>query len=382
MSEWTSVLAVFWALWAADGVRLAPRPGFTVVGGCRARGVRASFSRLSVPGLLPHTWRMTTTDVPLALSPEGLCNRPVGSAGRPAEAPAVAQAWRWSEVREVGVARGWIYVNGLRFCPDTRHVSAPELLALTGLTPPVRAVRIDALMRRWLRPAHLRRRARVLEARTAIVARANALSLVALLALSVYVVGDLAPRLPHGASAGLAAALPALLTGLLALHLTAVVLTRRAVRRLKAVTTDTRGTTLLSAWFMPPQALRLRAAAGEGFFPVQHPLAAALAWGAPAEVRRMAFRVMSDLRWPIGEAADAPLAREIAGWFRGALAERIAPLLQAASLSVETLLAAPRRNAPGSCSYCPRCQDQFVAGRTECPHGVTLRPLPRSDSGR
>src|SRR5262249_25387935 len=118
MSEWASVLIVFWVVWALDGVRVGRQRTFAMVGGvcARGRGVRVGFSRLSMPGVSPAAWRATLPDVPLTLSPIGVSNRPAGSAGRPAEGPALAQAWRWEEVREVGVARGAIYINGVHFC--------------------------------------------------------------------------------------------------------------------------------------------------------------------------------------------------------------------------------------------------------------------------
>lgn len=375
MSEWVSVFAVFWLLWALDGARLAPRRLFTA----RGLGRRAAivFSRVSRPGGWPGSWRMTASDVPLVLSPLGLSNAPAGTAGRPAEKPAELRAWRWEEVREVGVAAGWIFVNGARFCPDTGHVTAPQLLALARATPAEREKKISALLQRWLRPTHLRRRVRVLLGRTALVARLNAVSLVLLAGLSIYVVADVAASLPEVWSARLAGALPALLLGLLMLHVTAVVLAWRAVRRLRAVMPQKRGSTLFSALLLPPQAMRLRALAGEGFFPAQHPLAMALAFGRAAAREEMAFQTLADLRWPLVDEKEPPLAREIAGWFRRALEAQVGAAFAAAQISTGTLLAAPAPDAPASCSYCPRCRDQFVAGPAECPHGIKLLPVRR-----
>ena len=337
---------------------------------------------------------MTAADVPLALSPTGVCNLPAGVAGRPGEIPPTIRAWRWDDVREVGVAGGWIFVNGARFCPDTGHVTPRELLALAKLAAPAREARLRGVMARWFRPVHLRRRARVLMARTRVVAALNAVLFVGMLALTVYVAGDFSARVPARVSAALANALPWLLLGLLATHVAAVVLAWRAVRRLKAVAREKRAANLFSALMLPPQALRLRTLAGEGFFPPQHPLAAVLAFGGERARREWAFNVVADLRWPMPvaaltptpllEPAEAPLpkrdpetavAREVIEWFRTALERRVVPLLRAGGVTLEELLAAPRPDAPASCSYCPRCRDQFVVGARVCPHGIELKAL-------
>lgn len=375
MSEWVSVFAVFWALWAVDGARLAPYRLFTVRGG----GWRSviAYGRLSLPGGWPGSWRLATPDVPLVLSPAGVGNAPAGGSGRPAERPVEARALRWAEVREVGVAKGWIFVNGAAFCPDTGHVSAPRLLELVRMDPAMREQAIRATMDRWFRPALLRRRVRVLQARTAWPARLNVLSLVVLAVLCAYVVADLASRLPETWSAGLVVALPGVLLGLLLAHLAAVVLTWRALRRLPPVLPEKRRSTLLSALLLPPQALRLRAVAGEGYFPAQHPLAVAVAFGNAAVRAEYAFQALSDMRWPLGESARSPLEAEIGGWFRRELEARLVRLCTASDVGLEALFVAPLPDAPASCNYCPRCRDQFVAGPSECPHGIPLRPLRR-----
>src|SRR5438105_14212169 len=104
MSEWNTVLAVYWALWAVEGARFAPRRIFHVTSGWRPRRGNFHFARAIWLGVSPGRWRMITEDVPLSLSPIGISNRPAGVAGRPADSPRAAAAWRWEEVREVGVA--------------------------------------------------------------------------------------------------------------------------------------------------------------------------------------------------------------------------------------------------------------------------------------
>ena len=403
MSEWVSVLAVFWALWALDGVRLARRRAFTFVGrasvrkrktperaGKRASGVARGtasvrYHRLSVPGVWPGSWRVAVPDVPLALSPAGLCNDPVGAAGRPGEPPAQRRAWRWEEVREVGVAKGMLYVNGAVFCADTGHLAPRELLQIAQLPAARREARLRSVIGRWFRPAHLRRRAAVLAARTRGPAALNAFTLIAMALLTIYVGGDFSGRLPERGSAMFARALPWLLLALLASHVTATLWTWRAVRRLRPVTVEKRSANLFSALLLPPQALRLRALAGEGFFPVQHPLAAVFAFGKARARRARTFNVLADLAWPAtvsaataaSDAATADLAREVTQWFGAVVREQAERALRATDpgLTREALLAPPGPDSPASCAYCPRCRDQFVAGGGACPHGVSLQPL-------
>jgi hypothetical protein len=376
MSEWTSVVAVFWVLWAVDGARFGPRRIFTIVGNWRGRRGRIGYSRLSLPGVSPGSWRFAVSDVPLSISPRGLCNVPVGSSGRPAESPSIVQAWRWDEVREVGVANGSIYVNGARFCADTGHVSARQLLALAGLEPAARTRRIEAIIRGWFRMTHLRRRGRVLTARTFTPALLNAMVVVVVATLSVYVVGDFSERLAPRASHLIAQALPGVIGGTFTLHLAAVIVSWRTLRRLRPVGPQKRGGALFSALLLPPQGLRLRALLGDGFFPAQHPLAGVVAFGSQRACEEHAFHTLADLRWPVALPEDeTQIVRDVIAWFRDALEPEVVRAFKTRGLAVKTLLAPPARDLPTSCSYCPRCRDQFVAGPQMCPHGVTLQTL-------
>jgi hypothetical protein len=376
MTEWASVLLTFWALWLIDGLKLPPAERFGVAG----RGGRARFvhGRLLWPAWLPGGWRTTVADVPFALSPRGICNRPVGAAGRPMEAPATATAWAWEDIRETGVDGGWITINGRRFCRDTGHLRANQILGLARLTEPSRTARVGWWIHRWLRPAHLRRRVRVLEARTEGAVALNEMFLATALLVTVYLAANAATRVPAAWADVIARSLPLLIGWLLLLHFIAVLFAWRAVRRLKAATEDKRGMALFSAVLLPPQALRLRGLAGEGWFPPQHPLAHALAFARKPELAQLAFQALGDLRWPIGTDADPALAREIATWHRATLKDALALLLAAADLKEAELFLAPRADGAASCQYCPRCGSQFVNTEARCPHGVGLQPVRRA----
>ena len=75
------MLLAFWGLWLVDGLKLPPAARFGLAG--RGRRARFVHGRWLWPAWLPGSWRATVADVPFALSPEGIANRPVGAAGRP-----------------------------------------------------------------------------------------------------------------------------------------------------------------------------------------------------------------------------------------------------------------------------------------------------------
>lgn len=339
-------------------------------------------SRLIPPPLLPHRWRVVMSDVPLAISPLGVSNLPIGSAGRPPELPVERRTWRWEEIVRVGVAKGWIYLNDRPFCPDTGHVSAPQLLALARLAPPERERRIRELMRAWFRPAHLRRRARVLIRGTRIAAAINAVSLIVMAALSAYVLGDLATTLGEARAREVTGFLPWVLLAWLGLHGAAVFVAWRAAGRIRAFGPDKRKAALVSALLLPPQALKLRALVGEPAFPAMHPLAVALAFGDEPTRRENAFNVVADLRWPMASKAESASATEVLGWFRVALESEVRPLLTQAGIPIDGLLAPPKPDGPDSAAYCPRCRAQFADASAGCPHGIALRPILPPRSGK
>jgi hypothetical protein len=376
MTEWASALLVFWVLWLVDGLKLPPSDRFGVIG--RGRRARLWYARLLFPGWNPAAWRTVVADIPFTLSPAGICNRPAGSAGRPVEAPARAAAWAWADVRETGVKGGWILINGARFCRDTGHLGARQILGLARLEETARTTRITWWVHRWVRPAHLRRRARVLAGRTITSVWCNTLFLGLAAAITIYLATNAASRIPLAWSDALARTLPLLVGYLLLLHVIAMVATSRAVRRLKVAGEDKRTVALFSAALLPPQALRLRGLAGEGWFPAQHPLAHALAFARKPELAALAFQTLGDLRWPLGEERDPPLAREIVRWHRAALTEKFGPLLASAGIAEAELFYAPGADGPDSRSYCPRCGSQFATEAARCPHGVGLEPVVRA----
>ncbi|MCC5022798.1 MAG: hypothetical protein J6386_08370 [Candidatus Synoicihabitans palmerolidicus] len=96
----------------------------------------------------PFGWRLRAHDVPVALSPEGVTNLPVGAAARPMPMPLSVQAWRWEDLTQIENRRGWIWFNGHRFTPATGHVSAKFLRELAATPPSERDQRIQQHMTR------------------------------------------------------------------------------------------------------------------------------------------------------------------------------------------------------------------------------------------
>lgn len=375
MTEWVPVIAAFWLFWLLDGVRLPPQAAWIFLAHRAGGAARSWFGHLHFASPSPLGWRGITPDIPFALSPVGLANRPVGAAGRPVEAPTIAQALRWEEVREFSVTRGWLWVNGARFCAHTPHVNLADLRQLATMDPEARAARIDWLLRRWLRPDHLRRRRRVLLAHTRFAAACNTTALALFAMLTVHFAGDLASWLPAVWIERIRHTLPLWFGYLGLLHVMALLSVRRLSKRYRWSGMTANDSPLLVAALFPPQALRLRSLALERSLPAQHPLSAALAFTRPAAARELVFNVIADLRWPLGARLDQPLAVEVAAWHRARLTPLVETLVTRRGIVLEELLVAPAPDSAASCAYCPRCRAQFVDAAGNCRHGVALTPM-------
>lgn len=382
MSDPTLLAVVFWAFFLLDGAQIGRCARFSFVSWFGGRRARPAHRRWHVYSPWPGGWRTRADDLPFSFAPSGLCNWPAGSAARPAATPETVQAWRWEEITEVQERAGRLLINGQDFCPATPHLSADGVRALAAacgpLSPDARARLLRTRLRLWLRPAHLRRRALVLRARTQTLATANALALLVLAAITAGWLGFLPELIGTGPAARLASALPLAVAYLICLHVGAVALAWRARTRLQRLDPHRPPSKnpLPGVLFFPPQALHLRALLGEDWFPASHPAAAALAL-APLPARdEIVFNVLADLRWPLSPPGAGPLASEILGNFRAELEHEIGLLLCRARLDPARLLAPPKPDGPQSRTYCPRCGAQFVTEKGTCPRGVPLRPLP------
>lgn len=378
MADVTFLLLICWALFALNGFawHRAPRFHFTAALGGRRTTVR--YGTWSVFSAWPTAWRLRVSDVPVALSVDGIANLPVGAAARPSPMPLTRLAWRWSEVREIAEKGNWLLINGQRFAPVTGHVSVATLRALAAAAPTDRARRLDVLLQRGLRPTRLRRLHRVLTGRTAWVASANLITFLILAIASIYATAG-GPGWVGDRSAAMLVRLAPWLAGYIGLlHLAALVTAWRAGRKLTRVGGPKAGEVLGTPTFVPPQALQLRATLADRLWPAMHPLAPALAFAGPDDRAKVAFNVLTDLHWPLPQADDATtLAGQIAQAHRRRLLPLIEQALRRAGLEPASLVAAPRAEDSRCCAYCPRCHDQFILAAGRCPHGIPLQKLPR-----
>ncbi len=375
MSDHALLATVFWALYLLDGALAGRRARFALLSWFGGPSAQPAWRRWHLLSPWPGGWRMLTDDVPFSFSPAGICNRPAGTAGRPANEPGHVQAWRWEDIADVSEVGGQLVINGKIFCAATGHMRADELhglaVACTPLPSDARAKLLNASLRLWLRPAHLRRRAAVLRTRTSLLVWGNLLALVGAVILTAAFLG----RLPEQ----VVITQTSLGISLLLLHAVLIGLAwwerghlLRLVHRSTAVNNP-----LMGALFFPPSALRLRALLSAEWFPVSHPVAVALAFAPHTARDELIFNAFADLRWPLVSPGDGdgPLVSEVLTWFRAALERELEELLIHERVDVAILFAPPAPDGATSRSYCPRCRAQFVAEGGSCPNAIALRPL-------
>ncbi|MFT3830454.1 MAG: hypothetical protein QM691_12200 [Opitutaceae bacterium] len=395
MSEWWSVLAIFWIAYLVDGLRRRRLPHTTIRRGAPWPAA-LRHERLHLLPPAPWTWRFRADDPPFALSPEGLCNQYVATAGRPAARAPFTAVWRWEQLESVVEKQGWLVINGRLFAPAAAAWPAAELLALARVLAPLAPAEREAHLRRWLdlrlRPAHWRRRLAVIRRRTGDCAWLNTAALLAMAAVTAIVClapsteeYEEAPRILRLLSPLLLFALLAYLGGIV----TAVLAARRLRRWLQPGTTKA----IFSAALFPPQGLRWRRLLTDAAAPAPHPLLVALAAPGRRLREETAFAALADARWPLplpeevsaGENPElsAPpellaAARAIRAWHADDGEHRFGEWLGTGGIDPAALLAPPRTDGANARSYCPRCRSQFVRAGGSCPRGIPLVPLPPS----
>ncbi len=383
-AEWT-LLATFWALYLLDNAQPSRSRQIQWLSHL-GRSTRARLKTLPwrLTGLFPSTWRLRTAELPFSFSPEGLCNYPVGQTLRPADPRPALQAYRWADIQSLELRDGWIVFNQQKFCPDTGHLTYDQwrtlINALTGAPLATREKILRTQLATLVRPANLRRRTRLLLARTdALTTFATTTTLLAFLG-TVYHLAGLSAYVPKPFAAHLADRLPVLVLLVVVFHFTAYTLALFARKKLfrHAPRPKGLGTKLASALLLPPQALKLRSLLGDAYLPPTLPLTAALACSPPAERAVLVRQTLTDLDHPLAlSAPPAHPAHAITAWHRENLRSTLTPLLPRYSLDAAQLLAPPTRDTPQSCAYCPRCHDQFShPAPTHCPHGIALKKLP------
>lgn len=379
-SEWWPILAVFWGLYLADGLRGGRRDRLYIQQG---RGVRNPAAHIAQSSWfftppVPSAWLIVAEDLPASLAPEGLTNWPSVSASRPPPLPDHVASFRWEEIQNVEESLGWLFINGRRFAPATSSLPAASLHSLARelarLDSTARAVRLRAWQTARFASARLARHLRAVLARSRGISILNTIQTGLLAALTAYLLLDGPARVPQAASDALADAMPAFLAACAALHLTAVTWFFRLHRRLHPRAGSERASLVFTALLVPAQALRLRlqltARLGAGL----HPLAIAFACARPNAQHALTAATLRDLRWPRLPDTLPPdvvrLVRTSSALMEpillAALARRSSPL------SADALLAPPARLSSDACAYCPRCGDEFTRADSRCPHGIPL----------
>jgi cytochrome c553 len=378
MSEWQMLLAVFWAFYALNGFSARRRSRFhftSLVGKPRARTKQATWSHFRFS---PFGWRMQAEDVPFSFSPAGITNLPVGSTVRPVELPLNPISWAWDDIEKVAQKNGYIWINSSRFTPATGHLSVAEIKALAALPAAQRTAKIEQIIPRWFRPHRLRRLHRMVSQRTELASVVNLYATILAVAISVFLASNGLGILSKSTVTTIAHSIPAALITVLAFHGLAIVLAWINNRRMIRWGATPPSNTLFSVALFPPQALQLRAILADAIWPATHPLTAAVAFAAPADLEAIAGSTWRDLQCPLPVATRAgSLSAAITSWHRAAIAPKIKALLQSAGIEASTSLTAPPPDSPASCAYCPRCHDQFVRSDGQCPHGIKLTPLHR-----
>jgi len=414
MAEWWSVVAVFWALYLADGVvggrrarlflsawRGGPpqlpgwksKPPRRPCHACLAKTAALTEASWHFTAPWPWAWSVPLADVPAAFSRAGLVNRPAASTARPPAWPEVLRAERWEKTGKIATGGGWISLGGKRFTPLTEALDAGELqrmvARLARLLPEQRAEWLRAWWRSRLSPLRARRRLAGALLRTRPLAFLNTLQTAGWGVLTLGLLGEW--FVPGADATGRAVSWSryhapsqepwwALLIWLVLMHFWSVAKAWRAHRKLYPSRKEERGGMVFSALLLPPQALRFRALLLRPLGKEITPLAAVLAAGAPAVARSAAAATLRDVAYP-ARSANLPeffarQAEEAAKLVRPEL-ERV---LQAEAragkreLAPSSLLAAPADFPPEVCAWCPRCGDGFVRSDGACPHGIKLQP--------
>jgi len=382
-SEWWPVLAVFWGLYLADGLRGGRRDRLFFYHWTGYAKLRARFTQATWFLIPPSSdaWTIVADDLPASLAPEGLTNWPSVSAARPPPLPDAIRVFRWEEIQRVEDRAGWIYINGHRFAPVTPGLTANSLGTLARELAPLNLEMRAARLRIWQTgrfcSARLKRRMQAVLLRSRSLVFLNTVQVTILAIVSAYLLFDGPARLSPELRDAIADRLPVFLIVCAGLHLLALVGFYRLHRRIYPRAGQELASILFTALFVPPQALRLRLHLTSKLAAGLHPMTVALACARPAVARAVATDTLRDLHWPRRPvtlpASVDQLVRSSASLLKPIMLEALGR--QSAAFSPDSLLAPPTCESPQACAYCPRCGDEFTRLDSRCPHGVPLARL-------
>ncbi len=409
MSEWWSVVAVFWTLYLVDGVFFGRRERLflsswrgewrwrfwrraRVTQSPRTAHLAQASWHISPP--FPWAYTLALDDLPASFAAEGFTNWPGAATSRPPPIPDSPSAASWGTAVKIGTDGPWITLGGSRFAPVTNALDGRALRELierlAALDPGRRESEINTWHTRRFSVLRARRRLGAGMARTRGLVWMNTLQFAGWIALSVALVrGIFDPGLPFGSAGSWRWLEPeqirwwAVCGWLFLMHFVVLGVAWRLHGKLHPLRTSERANLIFSALLLPAQAMRLRAALLGPLAQGIAPLAATLAAGTPETARVAAASTLRDLEFPVRPTGISEtvsgFADSAAGLIRPAVEKALADAAKdgVAGLSAAELLAPPANLGAGVCAYCPRCGDGFLRADGQCPQGVKLRPLDR-----
>lgn len=357
--------AVAWTAWLTPECRA--RLASTAVGS-RSAGVFLS------PLLPPLGSTYVTQPLPVSFSPLGVCSfiSPVLTpAGRP---PQIGRVFRYEEIERLSADVRDVFVNGERFvqCRServARHV-ADVIRRLVKASPADR----ESLLRILAAESF-----DATAARAAVAAcRASTRALRILCNLEWFWLFVVFPGVLL--AAGLSFLFLLLAVGLLILHTAIMTIYWRRHRAMFPEATSNRVEGMLKMALCPPASVRAVDLISLDLLDLHHPLSAAAALAAPAELKRLAILLLREARHPLPPPADPPDLAAIADWHRAATLSAAEALMSAQGVDLSDIDRPPHPRDPAERTFCPRCHTTYTLDTGTCPDcsGIPLALLPSS----
>jgi hypothetical protein len=386
MSELQSLLLVLAAIYAVECLVWVP------LGAIAFSSLRGRVWRWHQPGLATGNARggflladplpplgtiIYGLQLPLSLSPDGVCAWNPACLNGTRRTPQCGAWMRWAEVREVATLGRKVFLNGQFFLKANSEGHAVFLAGVVRRIhrqPPEQ--RVQAITTEFA--AHLDTHA-VSARRQEAGRRAGGLQWLAnLLLLTVFAATPLLAW-----HYGWRRFLWALVGVVLAQTVTAAVLYYRAHKALLPAATEERFTWCLTMLLAAPTAMRAHDLLVRHAFEQFHPLALARVLVPADAFRELAQQAVLDARHPLEPAwpGGSLEARTAVTWSHAAWREALEVFVGRTGLSLEQLVAPPTPSEPCHVSYCPRCRTQFVLSEGRCPDcgGLALERLGAAD---
>ena len=299
---------------------------------------------------------------PVSLSPQAMLSFTaicLDAGGRP---PQFARWLRYADAKTIGTEGHRVLVNGSVFVkassPTAARGLAGLLRELKGLPETDRAAAIRRALAATLDTGPARKRWEEFQARSPRLRWLGNILFVYLFVIAPGLIWFLGFRL-----AGLW-----VVAGLLAQTFTIGWHFWRAHGALYPGGSEERFAPFLTMLLAPPTAIRAHDLLARRLVENFHPLALAEAFCPGTPFKRLARRVLLDLRFPMLPSSPSEEASivQTEEWFRGVLLEECEKAIGRAGLKTSELTQPPARSEAKSRSYCPRCDGQFAVEAGIC----------------